>query len=254
MVTIPVVCLTLLFLATNVFAHNGWSQTNSPIVEKGQHSYVELLFGNHSDDHTSYRIDRKWDLNDSEVKVTSPSLEEQTITDSFFYLGEEKEVDAERLGVNNYYAGSFQAIEEGIYIISAEGDFTYGDEEEPTLRSAKSFVAVSDCPQIANVRDYKGYDVHVTPERAEIVPFFNPAVMTPDQSVTAQVLLKGEPVADAEVAVIRRSDSSDLRLKTDENGKFTWETGEAEYYLIRVELEGNEDEYEATMTYTVQEG
>ncbi|WP_257009781.1 hypothetical protein [Evansella halocellulosilytica] len=39
----------------------------------------------------------------------------------------------------------------------------------------------------------------------------------------------------------------------DSNGGVAWETGEADYYLIRVELEENETDYEATLSYVVQE-
>ena len=37
--------------AVPAFAHDGWTQTNAPIVAQGQVSYVELLFGNHSNEH-----------------------------------------------------------------------------------------------------------------------------------------------------------------------------------------------------------
>jgi hypothetical protein len=55
--------------------------------------------------------------------------------------------------------------------------------------------------------------------------------------------------------VIRRSDSSDIRLTTDAKGTLSWKTGEADYYLIRIELEDENtgQEYEATMTFIVQE-
>ncbi|MGJ9381862.1 DUF4198 domain-containing protein [Salipaludibacillus sp. CF4.18] len=250
--TISLMLVTLFMVATSVSAHNGWSQTNTPIVEIGQKSYIELLFGNHSGEHTSYRLDRNWGLEDTNVEVTAPSGEEQQITDTFFYMGEEEEIE-ERIGVNNYHVGSLLTEEEGIYTIAAKGDFTYGDETEPTLRSAKSYVAASKCPSLESVKDFKGYDKHVTLDRAEIVPLFNPTAIAPDNTVSAQVMLKGEPVPNADVAVIKRSDSSEVRVNTDEEGLFSWEVGESDYYLIRVELEDSDAKYEATMTYIVSE-
>ncbi|MDQ0341065.1 putative GH25 family protein [Caldalkalibacillus uzonensis] len=238
-------------------SHNGWSQTNTPIVETGQQVYVELLFGNHSNDHTSYRIDQNWGMEDSQVKVITPSGQTMDITDQFFYMGELAEVDEERIGVNNYYAGSFQTKEQGAYIIAAEGNFTYGYEEEPTLRSAKSFVASSKVPNLKKAKKIKGFDKQVTPERAELIPLFNPAAVTPGTEVSAQLLLKGEPISGVEVAVIRRSDSSDIRMQTDQEGKITWQTGEADYYLVRAEIKAedhqqDDQDYEATMTFFVQ--
>jgi uncharacterized GH25 family protein len=238
-------------------SHNGWSQTNTPIVETGQNAYIELLFGNHSDDHASYRIDRKWVIENSVVKLVTPADETLDITDRFFYMGELTEVKEERIWVNNYYAGSFQTTEQGAYIIAAEGNFVYGDQEEPVLRSAKSFVGAAKVPTVNKGKKIKGFDRQVTPGRGELVPLFNPAAVTPGEEVSAQLLLKGEPVPDIEVAVIRRSDSSDIRLKTDQDGKISWKTGEADYYLVRAEMDAEDHQqdngdYEATMTFIVQ--
>ncbi|MDF2663283.1 MAG: hypothetical protein K0Q94_6074 [Paenibacillus sp.] len=51
-----------LFMSVSVsaFAHDGWSQTKSPIIAPGEVSYVELLLGNHSNGHKSYRIAGQW--------------------------------------------------------------------------------------------------------------------------------------------------------------------------------------------------
>ncbi|SDJ11251.1 DUF4198 domain-containing protein [Alteribacillus bidgolensis] len=137
--------------------------------------------------------------------------EEIDITDRFFYIGETTEVDEERIGVNNYYAGSFQTEDQGAYIVATEGIFTYGDEEEGTFRSAKSFVGASKTPTVKKSKKMKGFDKQVTPERAELIPLFNPTSVTPEEEVSIQLLLHGEPMPDTEVAVIRRSDSSDIR-------------------------------------------
>ncbi|WP_373231479.1 DUF4198 domain-containing protein [Cohnella sp.] len=242
-----------------VFAapHNGWSQTNVPILETGQQSYVDLFFGNHSDNHTSYRIDRKWELKDSKVEVLNPAGEIIDITNQFYYMGELEEVDQERIGVNNYYTGSFRTTANGAYIIAAEGNFTYGDQTQPTLRSAKSFVGASKIPTFKEARKITGFDRHITPDRAELVPLFNPSALKPGEKVTAQLLLMGRPVPDIEVAVIRRSDSSDLLMRTDREGKVTWTAEKPDYYLVRAEIEAqkhnlNNYDYEATMTYIVQ--
>ncbi|GAA0462366.1 DUF4198 domain-containing protein [Alkalibacillus silvisoli] len=245
--------LALLFVVVNVSAHNGWVEINTPIVEKGQKAYTELYFGNHSDQHTSYRIDRKWGIQDTKVIVKTPSEKEHDMTSDFYYMGEVSEVDDDRAGLNNFYNGSFKTDEDGIYTVTAKGDFKYGDQEEARVRTAKAFVAASETPTIEGVEEMTGYEQPVTSDRAEIVPMFNPVVTTPGEFITAQLILNGEPVEDEDVSVIRRSDSADIQLETDLNGKFGWEAGEADYYLIRAELEDEGVEYEATMTFVVQE-
>jgi hypothetical protein len=129
--------LALTAAAVPASAHDGWSQTNTPIVGMGEVSYVELLLGNHSNHHASYRIEGKWSTQTSKVYVTTPSGQKADISDTLFYTGEEKET--EDPGKNNYYVASFSSSKPGAYIISAEGDsvFKNGDNASRTLRSAK---------------------------------------------------------------------------------------------------------------------
>jgi uncharacterized GH25 family protein len=249
-------------LAMPVFAHDGWSQTNAPIIAAGEVSYVELLFGNHSNHHGSYRIEGKWSTDSSKVFVTTPSGSKTDISASLFYTGEEKEV--EEPGKNNYYVTTFSASSPGAYIISVEGDsiFKHGEVASRTLRSAKSFVAVSDIPTLERVKFLQGFSRQVNPDRAELVPQFNPAAVTPGTEVAVQLLLKGKPLADTEVTMIRRSTSDAQVLKTDKDGLIKFQTGPADYYMLRAKPTTDEKEagkfdqtnYEATMTFIVQNG
>ncbi|MGC5325971.1 DUF4198 domain-containing protein [Brevibacillus sp. SYSU BS000544] len=248
-------------LAVPVFAHDGWAQTNSPIVSSGEVSYVELLLGNHSNEHKSYRIEGKWSTPTSKVFVSSPSGVKTEITSTLFYTGE---TGAENPGVNNSYIASFSSSSPGAYIVTVEGDsiFKHGEAASRTLRSAKSFVAVSDVATTERVKYLKGFSKQVSPDRAELVPLFNPVAVTPGQKVEVQLFLKGKPLADSEISIIRRSNSNAQVLKTDANGKISFATGPADYYLMRTKpatdekVAGQYDStnYEATMTFTVQNG
>lgn len=259
--------LTILFvlsLATHTLAHDGWSQTNTPIVEQGEVIYVEVLFGNHSNDHASYRIDGTWNTDTSNLFVTAPTGDKIDISKTLFYTGELSNVEASNLGINNYHVGSFSSSTPGIYILSMEGEqvFTHGEEVSRTLRSAKSFAAVSEISTISHAADLDGYDQQINTDRAELVPLFNPTVITPNEEVAVQFFLKGEPKEGIDISIIRRSTSESEVHRTDENGIITFTTGSADYYLLRAKpstdeaVEGEYDQtfYESTMTFTVQNG
>ena len=249
-------------VSASVFAHDGWSQTNAPIVAQGETVYVDLLFGNHSNEHKSYRIAGQWSPDTSNIYVTTPAGKKADITSTRFYTGEP--ATETEPAVNNGFVASFLSSSPGAYIISVEGDsvFKHGETASRTLRSAKSFVAVSDIPVLDRVKDLKGFSRAVTPDRAELVPEFNPAAVTPNEQVSVRLLLKGKPLADTEVTLIRRSTSEAQTFTTDADGRITFQTGPADYYLLRAkpatdeQKEGEYDavSYEATMTFIVQNG
>lgn len=256
------VLATTLVFSVPALAHDGWSQTNAPIIAQGEVSYVELLLGNHSNGHKSYRIAGQWSTDSSKVYVTTPAGKKVDITSTRFYTGEAATETEPAL--NNGFIASFSSAAPGAYIISVEGDsiFKNGDVSIRTLRSAKSFVAVSDIPLPARVEALRGFSRTVHDDRAEWVPQFNPAAVVPNEQVSVQLLLKGEPLADTEVSLIRRSNSEAQTLTTDAQGTVTFQTGSADYYLLRAKPTTDERQdgeyeavnYEATMTFTVQNG
>lgn len=260
--SIILVSVLVFVLAIPVFAHDGWSQTNSPIIAPGEVSYVDLYLGNHSNGHKSYRIAGQWSLDTSKVYVISPAGKKADITSTRYYTGEA--ATETEPAVNNGFVASFSSSSLGGYIISVEGDsiFKHGDVASRTLRSAKSFVAISDIPTLERVRALRGFSRQVSTDRAELVPAFNPTAITPQQSISVQLLLKGKPLADTEVDLIRRSNSDAQVLTTNTDGWVTFTTGPADYYLLRAKpgtTESKEGEYskmnyEATMTFSVQNG
>lgn len=251
-----------LTISASAWAHDGWSQTHTPIIAQGEVSYVELLFGNHSNDHKSYRITGQWSTDSTNVFVTTPAGKKVDITSTLYYTGEA--ATETEPAVNNGFIATFSSSMAGAYIVSVEGDsvFKHGDIASRTLRSAKSFVAVADIPTVGRVQALKGFARPVSLDRAELVPQFNPAAVKPGQQVAVQLILKGQPLADTEVSLIRRSNSEAELLTTDADGRIAFTTGPADYYLLRAkpstdenkEGEYNTTNYEATMTFAVQNG
>src|SRR5690554_774720 len=119
---ISIVILTLIMtisLALPAFAHDGWSQTNSPIIAQGEVSYIDLLLGNHSNEHKSYRIAGQWSTDSSKVYVTTPAGQKADITSTRFYTGEA--ATETEPAVNNGFVATFSSKSPGAYIISVEG-------------------------------------------------------------------------------------------------------------------------------------
>ncbi|WP_424765553.1 DUF4198 domain-containing protein [Paenibacillus sp. sgz302251] len=251
------VCMT-----TTALAHDGWSQTNAPIIGQGEVSYVDLLLGNHSNGHKSYRIAGQWSTDTSKVFVTTPADKKVDITATRFYTGEA--ATATEPAINNGFIASFSSSSPGAYIISVEGDsiFKHGETASRTLRRAKSFVAVSDIPILDRVKTLKGFSKAVNMDRAELVPDFNPSAVTPGEQLNVRLLLKGKPLANTEVSLIRRSNSEAQTLTTNSEGEAAFTTGPADYYLLRAKPSTDEKKdgeysvtnYEATMTFMVQNG
>jgi uncharacterized GH25 family protein len=255
---IALVALMTFGITATALAHDGWSQTNTPIIAQGEVSYVDLLFGNHANEHSSYRITGQWSKDTSKVYVTTPVGKKVDITSTMFYTGEAATETAP--AVNNGYLATFSSSAPGAYIISVEADSIY--KTTRTLRNAKSFVAVSDIPTLERIKLLKGFSREINSDRAEWVPVFNPAAITPGEQVSVQLLLKGKPLVDTEATLIQRSNSKAQKLKTNAEGIISFKTGSADYYLLRAKPNTDEKKdgeygatsYEATMTFTVQNG
>ncbi len=240
--------------AVNVFAHDGWTQTSAPIVETGEVSFVEILMGNHSNEHRSYRIDGQFSTNSS-IYVSTPAGEKVDITSTRFYTGEPEATNK----VNNGFIASFVAESAGTYIVTAESDGVRASNgvSSRTLRNAKSFVAAADLPIIARVRSLSGFSKLVNSDRAELIPMFNPASVVSGQNVSVRLFLKGKPLADIAVSMVRRSINTEPQtVKTDAQGVASFKIGPSDYYLFRAKPTTTEAEegkytginYETTMT------
>ncbi|HEY2989876.1 MAG TPA: DUF4198 domain-containing protein, partial [Candidatus Binatia bacterium] len=60
--------ILVVHLAPDVaLAHDGWIEITPSIVENGQPVTVALMHGNHSNEHRSYRLAGKWDLEFTKV-------------------------------------------------------------------------------------------------------------------------------------------------------------------------------------------
>ncbi len=80
--------ISVLFLSPSAAgAHDGWIEVAPAIVEKGQPVAVALMQGNHSNEHRSYRLAGKWDLEFTKVTVIAKQERVLQHGDSSKFLG-----------------------------------------------------------------------------------------------------------------------------------------------------------------------
>ena len=116
--------LTFLLTAVIVFphpliGHDGWIESSPMIAEKGQAVSLMLMQGNHSNEHRSYRLAGKWDLEFTRLTVIDPSEKVYDITSVIVDLGE----DAEKVGPKGpkgFHIARFMADQSGICFVVAK--------------------------------------------------------------------------------------------------------------------------------------
>ncbi|HEY8450264.1 MAG TPA: DUF4198 domain-containing protein, partial [Bacillota bacterium] len=243
-------------------AHDAWVQPYASIVRVGQTAYVDLLLGNHSNEHRSYRIAGKLNPDDVRLLVYDPDGAEHSLNAAMFDAGEADATPP--AGPKGYLSAAFVPQGPGIYVVAALTDSVLQHGDEPpfrSLRSAKTVLAAADVPLLERVRDFGGYDRAVADDRLEIIPRTNLAALTPGEEVVLEVRLEGEPAADQTVSVIRRSTAEAVDLVTDAAGVVRFAPPAPDYYLARVKFddtaarqEGRYDKttYEATLAFIVQ--
>jgi len=232
-------------LAATVFAHDGWVQTNVTRTCQGEMVYVDMQFGNHGNMHRDYKIyPSKWDKTKSVFSLHTPAGEEIDFLEDVIDIGADttqKFCDGATTYIdkNGYLVASFLAEQKGIYIVDVEQDTVVSYAPERSIKCAKAIVGSVEPSAAGNyAASLAGFDV-VLGQVFEIVPKNDPTSLSVGDTLTFQVLFKGEPLAEAEVSVIPRGKTlpemgqpNPYDMMTDPNGMVSYTFDEANYHLI----------------------
>lgn len=265
--TVPILAaLLFLFLFSQpAAAHDGWTEPTPTLVEKGQLATIALIQGNHSNEHKSYRIAGKWHPQYTKLLVIDPSGKQTDLTGRLIDFGEDEEKIGPK-GPKGFYIASFLTGKEGIYRVLARQERVLQHGEGPKFRSvrtATTALGVLSAPTVASARKFKWPDGQVGPEDAlEIVPTKNFLGIREGEPAVLQVRYKGRPARDKVVSVLRKIDgaASVRDFVTNPEGLVYFQTGPADYYLVRVKSdeEGEraagqyeKSSYEATHVFQV---
>jgi uncharacterized GH25 family protein len=227
-------------------AHDTWVQTNTNVIRTGDAVHVDLMLGNHGNDHRDFKLASKASLTNATLRVHSP-------TGKAFDL-KERLVDIGYAPKEGFWTGKFAATESGLYLVEHTLD-QIANHGQPvrSVKSAKTFFVAS--KSMDNIpHEHPGYD-KVLGHALEIVADANMVTpMGPDVPIRVKVLFKGQPLKEARVSFVPRgetlSDGFDPNYErmTNENGRCFFTPKDGNYYLIVVHHKTDEkgNGYEAT--------
>ena len=224
--------LLLLILACSfspAFGHDSWVQTNTNLIRSGDVVHIDLMLGNHGNEHRDFKLAGKISLKDASLEVIDPTGTHYDLKDRLTDTGY-----APREG---FWTTRFEPTKPGLYTIVHRSDQVMDYAPERSIKSGKAFFVAStslDRPTEAN----PGFDKPIGSE-LELVPLVNPVTpMGPGKPIKVRLLYQGKPLVGERVSFIPRGGTlsgefdSRYERKTDEKGEASFEPTEANYYLI----------------------
>lgn len=228
------VCLS----STSVFAHDTWVQTNTNVIRTGDAVHIDLMLGNHGNDHRDYKLASKTSLEGLRLTVRGPG--------AGAYDLQSRLVDVGYTPKEGYWTTKFPAVEPGLYVVDHTVDRVVNHGKPlRSLKSAKTYFVVS--KSLDRVPEKNPGFERVLGHPLELVPEANPVTpMGPDVPICVKLLFKGQPLTGARVSFIPRgvilTEDFDPTYErtTDEHGRATFTPTEGNYYLVIVHHETDE--------------
>jgi uncharacterized GH25 family protein len=242
-------------------AHDTWVQTNAHIVRTGDAVHIDLMLGNHGNDHRDFKLAGKLSPESVGVfEVVAPDGKKYDLKPGLTDLGYAPK--------EGFHSAKFVPAAAGLYVAAQTSDAVVSHGKPVrSVRSAKVYFLAS--PSLDHVRsDWGGFDRPLG-HALELVPEANPvAPMGPGTPIKVRLLLGGKPLAGAKVSFVPRGvtlkeglDPEYERITAaDGRAKFTPKTGT--YYLVVAhhteaappgETKYESVRYAATMTVLVPE-
>src|SRR5258705_600180 len=138
--------LLLLNLPGLAAAHDTWVQTNSHLVRTGDAVYIDLMLGNHGNDHRDFKLASKVDPAVASVAVIAPSGRHYDLNDRLVDLGYAPK--------EGFYTAKFAGAEPGLFTVAHTSDRVVNHGQPVrSIKSAKTFFVVSpslDKPNLTN--------------------------------------------------------------------------------------------------------
>ncbi len=211
------------------FAHDAWVQTNTNIVRGGDVVHIDLMLGNHGNEHRDFKQAGKLPLDGASLEVIDPAGRR--------YDTKDRLIDTGYTPQEGFWTTRFEPTKLGLYTVAHRSDRVMSYAPERSIKSGKTFfVAAASLDKPST--DNPGFDKPLGHD-LEIVPVVNPVTpMGPGVLIKVRLLYKGKPLAGERVSFIPRGATLKAGLderyerKTDEMGEASFEPTEANCYLI----------------------
>lgn len=232
-------CFSL--LASHCLAHDTWVQPNTHFLRKGDVAHIDLMLGNHGNEHRDFRLASKITLDPCKLELRTPSGNVQDLKPGIVDLG-----SAPKEG---FWSAKYVTKEEGLHTIVHSLDTLQGKTR--AIKSAKSYFVVgatNPAKTTSLFAEPLGHDL-------EVIPLTDPADAAAGAELKVRVDFKKHPLKDARIAFIPRGQvlapgfDDQFERKTDGNGVATFTPSEGNYLLImvhHVEPEAKGDGFDKT--------
>lgn len=215
-------------LAPCAAAHDTWIQVSANLVRPGDVVHVDLLLGNHGNDHRDFKIAGKVaTLDDVQVEVVGPDGRKTDLVPEMIDIG-----SAPKEG---FWSGRFVPAAEGLYSAShVRQGIRHG---AMGFKGGKAFFLVSE-----------SLDTPARPQGPLPGPLGHPLEFVleshpvlgcgPGQSIAVQLLFKGKPLADQRVSFIPRGATlaegfdPEFERTTDAQGRCSFMPREGNLVLV----------------------
>lgn len=212
------------------FAHDTWVQTNTNLIRTGDALHIDLMLGNHGNEHRDFKLASKTSLDGVTLNVRGPG--------DRVYDVKSRLVDLGYTPKEGFWSTKFASTEAGLYVVDHAVDKIV-NHGTPTrsIKSAKTYFVVSESLDKVP-SEHPGFDkplghpLELVPEANTVTP------MGPDVPIRVRLLLNGQPLSGARVSFIPRGVTlaegfdAEHERTTNENGRAMFIPKEGNYYLV----------------------
>jgi uncharacterized GH25 family protein len=242
--------LSCFLIVSAARAHDTWVQTNTNAVRVGETVHIDLMLGNHGNQHRDFKLMGKLNLKYATLQVLRPDGRRFDLKSRLRDMGCTEE--------EGFWTTKVSTPKSGLYTVAHTADqvMTYGPVR--SLKSAKAFFAAHN---VARSR-VSGFNKRLN-HPLELVPETSPLLQRA-KPFAVRLWFKGKPLANTRVAFIPRGvqlqGNFDRRYErtTNANGRVSFTPQDSNYYLVVAHHEtpekGNGYEstkYAATLTLYV---
>jgi uncharacterized GH25 family protein len=211
--------------------HDTWVQTNTNLIRTGDAIYIDMMLGNHGNDHRDFKLASKLAVESIQTfEVLAPDGKKYDLKSDLADLGYAPK--------EGFHSAKFVPGKPGLYVAYQRSDSVVNHGQPVrSVRSAKSYFVVSDSldkvsPKQPGFEKPLGHTLELVPEANPVVP------MGPGTPIKMKLLLRGKPLAGVKVSFVPRGvtlkegTDPDYERTTDADGKASFIPKAGNYYLI----------------------